>query len=57
MLIGVWRRNVDRDILEELALYERIILKWNFKQDGEHVEWIYLAQDWVNWQAVLSTIN
>ena len=26
------------------------------KHDGEDVDWIHLAQDWVKWQDVVTTI-
>jgi hypothetical protein len=29
----------------------------NCKHDGEHMDWIHLAQDWLKWQAVVNTIS
>jgi hypothetical protein len=52
-----WRRLKDGDLLEELALYERIILKWWILNMMGDVDWIHLAQDWLKWQAVVNTIS
>jgi hypothetical protein len=45
-----------RDHLGDLGIH-RIILKWILKEIGyEDVDWIQLAQDRIEWQAVVNII-
>jgi hypothetical protein len=56
--IGVWCRSLkDGDLLRNVALEGRIILKWVFLYImGGDVNWIHLAQDRVTWQAAVNEV-
>jgi hypothetical protein len=53
VLVG---RPEERDYLDDLGVYGRIILKWSFKKRNGGMEWIDLAQNSDRWLAVLNGV-
>jgi hypothetical protein len=58
---GAYRISVgslkESDHLEVTGIGGRIILRWMFRKwDGEGMDWIDLAQDWVRWRALLYAV-
>jgi hypothetical protein len=47
---------MGRDHLEELGIDGKIILEWILGKCGGNVDWIHLAQNRDQWQAVVDTI-
>jgi hypothetical protein len=45
-----------RGHFEDQSLDGRIILKWFFKTWDGSLDWIYLAQDWNEWRAVVNKV-
>jgi hypothetical protein len=41
---------------QDLSLDGRIKLKWFFKTWNGGLDWIYLAQDWNEWMAVVNKV-
>lgn len=53
----LWGNLQERDCLEDLSVYERIILKMDLTKTGcDDVEWTGLALDRGKWQAFVNTI-
>jgi hypothetical protein len=49
--VGFWWGNPrEREHLEDLRLYGRLMFKWIFKKSVSGVDWIDLAQDSDTWQ-------
>jgi hypothetical protein len=52
-----WWGNVGkRDHVENLGVYERIILKWIFNKWDGGINWIALAQDKDRWRALVNAV-
>jgi len=43
--------------LENIGIEGRIILKWNKETGYKDMDWVPLAQDRVQWQAIVNIVN
>ena len=46
----------EKELLEDLEVVGRIILKWIFKKQDGGMEWIHLAQDLDKWWALVNAV-
>ena len=51
-----WDYMGKRDHVENLGVYERIILKWIFNKWDGGINWIDLAQDRDRWRALVNAV-
>jgi hypothetical protein len=51
-----WGTLRERDHMEVLGVYVRIILNWILKSWDGSIDWIYLAQDSKKWCALVSAV-
>jgi hypothetical protein len=47
---------MGRVLLQDLFIGRRMVLKWTLKTYRETVDWVHLAQDRVQWLALVTTI-
>jgi hypothetical protein len=52
----LWGNLRERDCLEDISVDRRIILKFVFKKEWKDMDWIYVLQDRVKWEAVVNIV-